>query len=97
MRNTKTLFGYCVYCGKESLKDFEFDEYTKYDYTFCDCVMAKREIDLHEQIEMLQMRMPREDYNVVNKIKLRKELRKLKNEYATIYQEIINEDEPKGN
>jgi len=93
MRNTKTLFDHCVYCGKEALKDYEFDEYTRYDYTFCDCVMAKREIDLHEQIEILQMKMPSENYNVVNKIKLREELKNLKIKYNTVYQEVINEDE----
>ena len=28
---------YCIYCGKVTKHNYEFEEYDKYDYYFCDC------------------------------------------------------------
>jgi len=84
MRNTETLLGRCVYCGKRAIKDCEYDEYTKYSYQFCDCPSAKKEIEICEQIDELKKQLPKPRYDLKQDIELYFELDKLKRKYPDL-------------
>lgn len=85
LRNTKTLLGRCVYCGKEALEDFEYEDRTRYDYQFCDCETAKREIDIYNQIDDLQNKIPTEDLAVSKRIKFEAEMKKIQRDYPDYF------------
>ena len=58
LRDTKTLHGYCLYCGKEAIRDSEYEEYQQFNYVYCDCASAKKEIELLEKIDEIKSNMP---------------------------------------
>jgi len=87
LRDTKTLLNRCVYCGKEAIEDFEFDEYTRYVYHFCDCETAKRELEIYDQIDELKNKIPTDDTVVCEKIRFEAEMKKIQRNFPRFFEE----------
>jgi len=89
MRHTSssTYKGYCVYCGKKAEKDFYFEDYTQYNYSFCTCKEAKKEIQIRDEVKDLVESLPQGSYKVRRDIEFKVEMDRLKKEYPEFFKE----------
>jgi hypothetical protein len=81
LQNTKTLRGYCLYCGKEAIRDAEYEEYQQFNYVYCDCASAKKEIELKNKIETLEKNMPITPFHVEEQIEFEYQMKIIKQNF----------------
>jgi hypothetical protein len=61
---------YCYYCQEEMIQDHNWDEMTRYNYTYCRCEKSLEEIDI--KIRLDRMKKEYEHKKSILKEKLRR-------------------------
>ncbi len=73
IKDSKPVLGeyasYCSYCKEIAIKDFTYDEYTRYDYIYCNCIGAELEKEFKKKLEILKRKQANDLWNLKQEYK----------------------------